>query len=378
MDYLKSFVKRIPGAVYTVDKMRGLLPSRAPGLLQAGDWIYERQVIEWLCKSPARKQLPLLYRIFAAYCASQYRLGTERVRGGQHLHQTIISLRKLLRLKDHAELNVGPHTVFVDLNDPRMLQVPNEVSEHYPDTSILNRFLAAGDTFVDAGANHGSFSIVASKMVGPNGLVVAIEPQTRKADLVEKSLAANAPCKYQVHRFACGERNGRVDFYIPKGSSGGAGIFSEYSAVVPHRKVSVPMKRFDDAVDWRHFPGQVFIKVDIEGSEMKFLRGAKEMIRRRKPPIMLEINPTSMTASEETSDASLRHLQALGYAHFFELRPFSGPKPLGKLDAGQHGDVRNVIVTTRELLLKTFSFLSLTNAEEVLSRFSVMSFSPFS
>lgn len=376
MEQLKNFVKQIPGSVSAVRKIRNLFPSNGP--LQRGDWIYERQVIEWLCKSSARKQLPLLYRIFGAYCASQHRLGMEHVRGGQYLHKAIISLRELLRLKDHAELKLGSHTVFLDLNDPRMLQVPNEVSEHYPDTSILSRFLTPGDTFVDVGANHGSFSIVASKLVGRNGLVIAIEPQTRKADMVEKSLAANAPCKYQVHRFACGERNGVVDFYIPKGSSGGGGIFSDYSAVVPHRKVSVPMRRFDDAIDWRHCPGQVFMKVDVEGSEANFLRGAKEMILGRKPSIMLEINPTSMVASKEAEDASLRRLQKLGYADFFEVRPFSGPQPLGNLDVGPQGEVRNVIVTTREFLFRTLSLLFMADAEEFLSLFFIICFSSLS
>jgi FkbM family methyltransferase len=365
MDHLRRFAKQIPGASSTVRKFRRLLKSRAGYCLERGDWIYERPVIEWLCKSSARKQLPPLYRIFALYCASQHRLGTERIIGGRHFHKTIISLGKLLRLKDHTELNLGPHAVFVDLNDPRMLHVPNEVSENYPDTSILQRFLAAGDTFVDVGANHGSFSIVASKVVGPKGLVVAVEPQSRKADLVKKSLAVNAQCKYQVHSFACGDRTGQVDFYIPAGSSGGASIFSQYAAVVPHRKVSVPMRRFDDAIDWNNFPGQVFVKVDIEGSEMNFLRGAKEMIRARKPRIMLEINPTSMTASGEKKNALLEYLRELGYAHVFEVKPFSGPEPLRELDDGGRRDVRNVIVTARDVLLKTASFISFLTREDL-------------
>jgi len=364
MHRLRRFAKQIPGASSTIRKFRRLLKSRAGYCLERGDWIYERQVIEWLCKSSARKQLPPLYRIFALYCASQHRLGTERIIGGRHFHKTIISLGKLLRLKDHTELNLGPHAVFVDLNDPRMLHVPNEVSENYPDTSILQRFLAAGDTFVDVGANHGSFSIVASKVVGPTGLVVAVEPQSRKADLVKKSLAVNAQCKYQVHRFACGDRTGQVDFYIPAGSSGGASIFSQYAAVVPHRKVSVPMRRFDEAIDWNSFPGQVFVKVDVEGSEMNFLRGAREMIRARKPRIMLEINPMSMTASGEKKDALLEYLQELGYAHVFEVRPFSGPEPLRELDDGGQGDVRNVIVTARDFLLRTVSFISFLTRED--------------
>ena len=378
MHRLKSFVKQIPGAKSTVRTVRQFLSSRSPGCLENGDWIYERQVIEWLCNSSARKQLPLPYRVFGAYCALQHSLGNKRIVGGQHLLKSMISLAKLLRLKEHTRVRIGPHAVFLDLHDPRMLQVPNEVSPDYPDTSILNRFLADGDTFVDAGANHGSFSIVASQLVGRRGLVVAIEPQKRKADVIEKSLAANGRCKYQVHRFACGDRIGTVEFFIPIGSSGGAGVFPEFSAVPPHRKVSVPMRRFDEAFDWNAFPGRIFLKLDVEGSEMNFLRGAREMLRARKPAIMLEVNPAAIEAAGESDAALLTYLEDLGYKHFFEVRPFSGPEPLRKLDAGGRGDVRNVIVAPREFLLRMASFLSLTEAEETLSLFSMVSISFFS
>jgi FkbM family methyltransferase len=375
MDYLKDFVKRIPGAVYSVRKLRELLTSRSPGSLQNGDWIYEGQVLDWLRTSPARKQLPLLYRIFAAYCAYQRRLGAGRVLGGQQLHRTVISLRRLFEFKDHLELSVGPCSIFVDLNDPRMLHVPNELSEDYPDTSVLKCFLAAGDTFIDAGANHGSFSIIASKTIGPEGLLVAIEPQARKAELVEKSLAANAQCNYQVHQFACGDKSSQVDFFIPTNSSGGAGIFRRYSAVVPHEKVSVAMRRLDDMLDWAHFPGRIFLKVDVEGSEVILLRGATGMIKARTPSIMLEVNPTSMTASGKTRDGLLQCLQELGYSQYFELRPLDGPKPLNELVVGSTGSVRNVIVTMRDFLVRSIPGIALTQTEEAVGLFSILSFS---
>jgi FkbM family methyltransferase len=372
MDYFKHFVKRIPGTVYSVGKLRELFTFRSPASLQNGDWIYEGRVLEWLRESPARKQLPLLCRIFAAYCAYQHRLGARRVVAGQQLHRAVISLRSLLGLKDHVELTVGSYSVFVDLNDPRMLHVPNELCEDYPDTSIFKDVLAPGDTFIDAGANHGSFSLVASKTIGPDGLIVAIEPQARKAELVKKSLAVNVECRYQVHTFAAGAINGHVEFFIPTNSSGGAGVFPGYSAVVPHERVSVSMKRLDEALDWSSFPGRVFMKVDVEGSEASLLQGAREMIKVRKPAIMLEINPASMTASGNTGDAVLGYLQGLGYGQFFEVMELGRPKALHELVIGPKGGVRNVIFTTTDSLLKSISGIALTQTEEL---FSILSFS---
>jgi FkbM family methyltransferase len=352
MDSLKTFVKQIPGAVYAVRQLRKFLPDRTHRHLQGGDWLYRREIVEWLCESSARKQLPPLFRLFGAYCAYQHRSGAERVIGGREIHRTIISLGKLLHLKDSTALTIDSKIAFVDLNDPRMLQIPNEISDSYPDTSILKRLLDPGDTFVDVGANHGSFSIAASKAIGPKGLIVAIEPQPRKAELVKKSLAANADCEYRVHCFACGDDRSEADFYIPAGSSGGASVFAEYAAVVRHQRLRVPVRRLDDATDWRSFPGRVFMKVDVEGSEPKFLSGAREMIRARKPGIMLEVNHASMAASGETKENFVQRLDALGYSEFFEVRPFSGPLPLSKLFATGRSDVRNIIVATRDALPK--------------------------
>jgi FkbM family methyltransferase len=364
MKNFRNFVKRIPGAVYAVRELRDFLASRRAGSFQGGDWIYERQVVEWLCNPSMRKQLPPLYRIFAAYCAYLYRLGGERVTGAQAFHTALISLRKLLRLKEDVPLMVGSRTIFVNLSDPRMLHVPNEVAADYPDTSILKRFIGGGDTFVDVGANHGSFAVVASEIVGAAGLVVAVEPQSNLSILVGKSLAATARGKYQVHNVACGDRSDTVDFYIPKGSSGGAGLFSEFSGVPPHRRTSVPVKRFDDFVDWSNFPGKTFVKVDVEGSEMNFLRGADKMIRQLKPDMMLEINPSSIEAAGEAHPVMLQHLRQLGYQKFFEVTPFEGPKSLDCLDNRRR---RNVIVTARNALLGIAPAVSSFNPADILS-----------
>ena len=357
MDRLKRFVKRIPGVVYAVRKLKKYLPDPAVRSLQSGGWLYQREVVEWLCDPSLRKQLPPIYRLFGSYCAFQHRLGADRVAGGQQIHRAIIALRKALRLKDSRALNIDSKVAFVDLHDPRLLQIPNEVADHYPDTSILQRFIGPDDTFVDVGANHGSFSIAASQVIGPQGLIVAIEPQPRKTALVQKSLAANARCEFRVHYFACGDESAEVEFYVPEGSSGGASVFAQYGAVVPHRKLRVPVRRFDDATKWHSFPGRVFMKVDVEGSETKFLRGATKMIRRRKPLIMLEINPESMVASGQSGEHFVGELETLGYSHFFEVRPFSGPQHLAKLFAAGRRDVRNIIVTMSDAVLSSSLFV---------------------
>ena len=190
IERLKQSVKRIPGAHWAA---RQLL-HRSQNLDQRpGDWLYHHQIVSWLNNDTLRRQLPPTFRFFAYYCGLQKDF-RDRVLGGERVFKAAIAITRLFRLKDYVGLDLGDHKVFLNLYDPRMF-VPNELlsgdSRH-----VLQEFVSSGDTFVDVGANHGSFSLVAARRVGPRGLIVAIEPQARLATLVEKSLAASAPCRH--------------------------------------------------------------------------------------------------------------------------------------------------------------------------------------
>jgi FkbM family methyltransferase len=49
-----------------------------------------------------------------------------------------------------------------------------------------------GDVIVDVGANIGVFTVIASKLVGSRGRVVAIEPNSESAKRLERNIALNS------------------------------------------------------------------------------------------------------------------------------------------------------------------------------------------
>jgi FkbM family methyltransferase len=285
--------------------------------------------------------MPAAYRFFGRYCVWQRPLFNQRVLGGEFMFHRTQALNRLFGGKDCALLDLGDYKVFLSLRDPRMLQVPNELLNEEAEAAAVKSSLSEGDTFLDVGANHGSFSIIASKQVGKNGLVVAVEPQPQMAALVGRSLAANARSPFQVHNFACSDRDGQADFYVPCATSGSAGLFPKFSAATRHSKFTARLQRFDEAVDWQKFPGNIFLKLDVEGSELAVLRGSRNLIRSRQPRVMIEINPKSSQAAGVTVEETVRFLQDLGYSQFIELT--SPPKlmPLRELNPTLQ---RNVII----------------------------------
>src|SRR3954447_9594533 len=58
-------------------------------------------------------------------------------------------------------------------------------------TGYVKRALRTGDTFIDVGANIGYFSMLASKLVGPGGSVVALEASPEFYEIVQENIRLN-------------------------------------------------------------------------------------------------------------------------------------------------------------------------------------------
>lgn len=308
---------------------------------KTGSWIFRQKRLSWMYRPELRRQMPALYQAFSWFCQVQ-RSNDElcKARYADTMFKIVSKVTSLLSLPDYICLELDRKQVFLDLLDPRFIQVVNEIQDKRLKV-LLEKYLSPGDTFIDIGSNHGSYSLIAGHIVGPSGMVVAVEPQLRLAMLIEQSLAANVPCSYQVHQIACGSHNDWIPLFIPQKSSGSASVFAEYSARADHRKFDVPIRRFDDAVDWKSLPGNIFLKVDIEGSEFDFLKGAQAMLMSRSPFVLFEINPKALTIAGVKIGELIRFLNYLGYTSYVEFFDPVTQFPLDNLDLSRE---RNIII----------------------------------
>jgi FkbM family methyltransferase len=301
------------------------------------DWLYQHVVLDWLYRPELRRQLPWPFRMLALWCAAQRPLGGY-IAGARRMRRWAAALTRRLRLPQQVMLDLGHASIGLDLLDPRMLAVPRELLEDGVERRMLRSLVRPGDSFVDVGANHGSFCVMAAPLLGPSGRIVAIEPQPRLAALLRRTLAANLPAdRWNVLEIACADRAGQALFYQPLQTSGRAGLVAGYSADGDHESFTVPIAPFDQAVDWALLPGRIVLKLDIEGGESAFLRGAQAMIRARRPAIILEINLASIAAAGSSLPAFRSQLSDLGYVRFASaarpdhLRDLAGLSPA---DAG--------------------------------------------
>lgn len=239
--------------------------------------------------------------------------------------------RRISREDGIIPLEIGDVTAFLDLRDPRFLQVPRELARIPP---VLAQLLRPGDTFIDVGANHGAYSISAARLIGPEGLVISIDPQPRLAGLLRK-LLANGPSRFEVHQIACGDRSRETEFYIPWATSGSAGVFREFSGRSSHKTIRVEVRPLDDVIGERRLPGRIVIKLDVEGSELAFLQGARRLIEAAAPVLLIEINPRAMRAAGTSKTNLVQTLLDLGYDRFTPLEdPGSAQRLTSEIPGG--------------------------------------------
>jgi FkbM family methyltransferase len=288
--------------------------------------------MHWFDNPSVTNSLPPLYRAYAWYSRLVADRSHSIVRGGSLLLSMVIALTKTLRLTSEAAVPIDGLTVFVDLCDRRMLWVFGEVGGPSHEARILKACLSRGDTFLDIGANHGSYALIAAALVGPSGLVAAFEPQPRLASLLRRSFEANRFLHATVYETACGATNGQSEFYVPAAGSGSAGVYANFSATAHHRRLTVKTARLDQAIDWEQLPGRVVVKLDVEGSELSALQGAERLLRVRQPTIIFELNPKSAEAAGGTADEVLALLGSIGYGRFAEIDTFPESTTLDRVD----------------------------------------------
>lgn len=136
-----------------------------------------------------------------------------------------------------------------------------------------------GDTVIDAGAFIGDHTVAYSKKVGENGKVIAFEPNPDAYACLEFN------CKNFKNVLAVKAGLGRERCRASIELSNNAGA----SHLYPNGG-DIQILRLDD---WP-FQQLNFIKIDCEGWEPEILYGAKELIKKFHPKMLIEINVNAL------------------------------------------------------------------------------------
>jgi len=187
--------------------------------------------------------------------------------------------------------------------------------EHYePELEYLQTLLFPGATFVDVGANLGIYTLVASRIVGPSGSVIAFEPSVQSFPLLQKNIMLNSLTNVTAFPVALSEKAGRVRLYhagsCPSGNSLG------HHPSFPGGFETVLAESLDDVLQ-RIPAGRVdVIKMDVQGAEELVLRGAQKTLTSKNPAIIFEFYPEGADLLGLSPSGAWNLLEGLGYEFF--------------------------------------------------------------
>lgn len=157
---------------------------------------------------------------------------------------------------------------------------------------VLSRLVKPGDTVLDVGANFGVYTHILSACVGPEGRVIAFEPQSILMDHLKLEFAP--PTNVTLFDIALGANSFlSVKIYTPLLF----GLVPEPALAsleqLPYKTIAqiVQVEKLDSIV--KNNEQISFIKVDIEGHEDRFFEGARETILRCRPIVQFEENKIS-------------------------------------------------------------------------------------
>jgi FkbM family methyltransferase len=142
--------------------------------------------------------------------------------------------------------------------------------------------LRPGDVFIDVGANIGYYSILASKLVGVNGKVFAVEPIPSTVEVLRFNIRINSLRNVVVIDKAGYFSHGRLKMSIPFNEFGSASIFRKGGL-----EVYVEAIPLDDA--FHDIPYVRLLKVDVEGSEYEVLQGLNKTLNNTEY-VVLELS----------------------------------------------------------------------------------------
>jgi len=206
------------------------------------------------------------------------------------------------------------------LLDPRDL-VPLTIlrtREWQPEVwNAVSPVLTPGSVFFDVGAHIGYFSMKAAAQVGPNGRVVAFEPNPEILKLLRDNVAANHFQNVLVEPIACTDKDQTLTLYAAPVANTGASSLAKENAEISEdqmpRAYSVRGRPIDDVVRELRLTRVDAIKIDVEGAEVIVLRGALQTLQRFHPKLAVEVVPRQLAGFQNTVEDLRTLLQNAGY-----------------------------------------------------------------
>ena len=217
-------------------------------------------------------------------------------------------------------------------------------------TELMLALLGPGDCFIDVGANIGYHSLLAAKLVGPNGSVIAVEPAPHIRENFEHNLALN-PKLAALHNItllpycASNQVGNAMLSGLPEGNSGETTLRQLSEGAVT---TMVETRTLDDMLAETDLSRCPLAKMDIEGAEYLAVSGMEQTLARYPEiSLMLEVDDRYLADLGHSADMLFHWFESRGYQAYAIIAPRANltAAPLVLRPTRKTADPENVLFT---------------------------------
>jgi len=185
---------------------------------------------------------------------------------------------------------------------------------------VMQRLIQDSMNCIDVGAHLGSMLSQILKL-SPHGNHIAIEPVPYKAQWLREKFPTVA-----VHQVAVSDAPSIANFHYYSHQSGFSGLQARKKLSSHEIQFTVKCERLDDLITAdRHID---FIKMDVEGNEFNFFRGAQQTLQRCQPHVLFVCTHGGLISSGVEPSEIFNQLTQYHYSIFFLEDWLNAKQPL--------------------------------------------------
>ena len=172
---------------------------------------------------------------------------------------------------------------------------------------FINQYAKPVTAAIDVGAHNGYFTIYLSEAVGVNGRVYAFEASPIIYSELTRTIDSNHLTNVEATNSAVSDKIGKIDFFVAPTWK------SEISSMRAGEgeKVTIDAIKLDEVIPENQDVS--FVKIDVEGAEMRVLKGMESVIERNHPTMIIEISDAWLKELGSSSAEVLEFLHKHGY-----------------------------------------------------------------
>lgn len=219
-----------------------------------------------------------------------------------------------------------------------------------PEIKGLAQLVKPGDTVIDIGAGLGMYTVPLSYLIGPTGRIDSIDPQPRNFHVLRFLRGLVGTARGRLRRVAMGPLPGAGEIVIPVNGPFpifGHGHLRPVGTPADGRVVRIrtAVDTVDDWVDREHLGRVAFIKIDVEGFEPLVVEGARRVIDRDRPTLLMEIEDRHLVRYDRDAAGFLADIRE----RWPEYRMYTWVDDAWVATDAVRPEVRNYLFTTLAL-----------------------------